>query len=288
MTAKVTAFAPAKINLTLHVTGRREDGYHLLDSLVAFADIGDEIEARAASEMSLSVSGPMSEGVPSDSRNLMLKAAKLLDPTGTAALSLTKHLPAASGIGGGSSDAAATLRALAELWDLPLPRTEDVLPLGADLPVCLYPAPQRMSGIGEKLERLPALPPCDILLVNPGVEVATPSIFKALTSRDNAPMPDVLPNWRSAEGLAAWLHTQRNDLEPPACGLAPEISDALSALEATNPLIARMSGSGATCFALFPANSAKTDTALDAIQQAHPNWWVKSGRIFSLAENIPG
>ncbi|MGR3814081.1 MAG: 4-(cytidine 5'-diphospho)-2-C-methyl-D-erythritol kinase [Cognatishimia activa] len=288
MTAKVTAFAPAKINLTLHVTGRREDGYHLLDSLVAFADIGDEIEARAASEMSLSVSGPMSEGVPSDSRNLMLKAAKLFDPSGKAALYLTKHLPAASGIGGGSSDAAATLRALAELWDLPLPQTEDVLPLGADLPVCLYPTSQRMSGIGEKLERLPALPPCDILLVNPGVEVATPGIFKALTSRDNAPMTDVLPNWRSAEDLAAWLHTQRNDLEPPACGLAPEISDALSALEATNPLIARMSGSGATCFALFPAGSAEADTACGAIQQAHPNWWVKSGRFFSLAESIPG
>lgn len=288
MTDKVRAFAPAKLNLTLHVTGQRADGYHLLDSLVAFADIGDQIIVCPAPELSLAVQGPMSEGVPADASNLMMQAAKLLDARKTAALSLTKTLPPASGIGGGSSDAAATLRALATLWGVPHPKAQDMLALGADLPVCLNPAPQRMSGIGEQLQRLPALPPCDILLVNPGVHVATPSIFKALTSRDNPPMPAILPTWQSPEDLADWLQTQRNDLAAPAIALAPPIAEVLSELRNTDALIARMSGSGATCFALFPKGSPKTQSALTTLRQAHPDWWIQAGSFFQLAENTLG
>lgn len=288
MTAEVTAFAPAKINLTLHVTGRRSDGYHMLDSLVAFADIGDEITAAPWTETSLTVSGPMSEGVPTDASNLVVQAARLLDPNKSASLHLTKVLPPASGIGGGSSDAAATLRALSKLWDVPLPAPQETVSLGADLPVCLRPLAQRMSGIGEELTLLPSLPPCDILLVNPRVHVATPSIFKALTSRDNPPMLQELPRWNSVQELAEWLKTQRNDLEQPAITLAPVIAKALEALAGTDALFSRMSGSGATCFALFPPDSPSTEKAAQEIKVNHPDWWVQTGKLIHLAENTPG
>ena len=288
MTAKVTAFAPAKINLTLHVTGRRSDGYHLLDSLVAFADIGDEITAAPAPKTSLTVSGPMAAGVPTDSSNLVVKAARHLDPNKSASLHLNKTLPPASGIGGGSSDAAATLRALSKLWNVQLPTPQDTLSLGADLPVCLRPVAQRMSGIGEDLALLPSLPPCDILLVNPGVHVATPSIFKALTSRDNAPMPRELPTWNSVQDLAEWLKTQCNDLEEPAITLAPVIAKVLEALAGSDALFSRMSGSGATCFALFPQDSLSTEKAAQEIKTNHPDWWVQAGKLIHFAENTLG
>ncbi|WP_372834971.1 4-(cytidine 5'-diphospho)-2-C-methyl-D-erythritol kinase, partial [Puniceibacterium confluentis] len=171
-------FAPAKVNLTLHVTGRRADGYHLLDSLVVFADIGDTVSVEASDRLSLAVDGPMAVGVPVDDSNLVLRAARFLNPERGAAILLTKHLPAASGIGGGSSDAAATLRALSELWGVPVPR--DVLALGADLPVCMAPGAQRLAGVGDVLTPVPGLPDCDILLVKPGVSVATPQGVRAL------------------------------------------------------------------------------------------------------------
>jgi 4-diphosphocytidyl-2-C-methyl-D-erythritol kinase len=279
MTANRPGFAPAKINLTLHVTGQRADGYHLLDSLVAFADIGDEVSAKSSDSLSLTVTGPNATGVPTDGRNLMIKAARLLDENRTAALHLDKQLPAASGIGGGSSDAAATLRVLSKLWDLPMPTADQVLTLGADLPVCLTPRCQRMRGIGDKLAALPALPACDVLLVNPGVHVATPAIFKALTSRDNAPLAASIPRFATAIELADWLKVQRNDLEPPARALAPEITEVLAALRSTDPLIARMSGSGATCFALYPHGAQITQTAAQKIASAHPNWWLRHGQL---------
>lgn len=279
MTAEVRAFAPAKINLTLHITGQREDGYHLLDSLVGFADIGDEITARAADRLSLNVAGPMAKDVPEDGRNLMIKAARLMSPDKGADLHLVKNLPPASGIGGGSSDAAATLRALSELWNMPLPSQDQVLALGADLPVCLAPAPQRMQGIGDILSSLPSLPPCDIVLVNPGVAVSTPAIFKSLTSKDNPPMPHALPTWPDAVAFAQFLKDQRNDMQAAAQTLAPEIVDVLGALSNTGSLIARMSGSGATCFALFDPSTDQAQTACDTLRAAHPHWWIKKGRL---------
>ncbi|MFS4582032.1 4-(cytidine 5'-diphospho)-2-C-methyl-D-erythritol kinase [Phaeobacter sp. C3_T13_0] len=274
----VEGFAPAKINLTLHVTGQRADGYHLLDSLVAFADIGDRVTASFAEELSLTVTGPMEAGVPSDSRNLMVQAAALIDPKRGAALALEKHLPGASGIGGGSSDAAATLRVLSELWQMPLPKAEDTLGLGADLPVCMAPIAQRMSGIGEQLSPVSPLPNCSIVLVNPRVSVATPTIFRALQHRNNLPMPKVLPCCATANDLADWLKTQRNDLQVPAIKIQPVIDDVLQALDHTDALFSAMSGSGATCYALFE-NSELAQKHAARLTAAHPDWWVQSGKL---------
>ena len=279
MTADATAFAPAKINLTLHVTGQRDDGYHLLDSLVVFADIGDQIHVSQAADLALDVSGPMAQGVPTDRSNLVLKAAALLPAGQGAHIHLHKTLPPASGIGGGSSDAAAALRALSSLWRVPMPGISEALALGADLPVCLQPGPQRMRGIGETISRVPNLPPCDIVLVNPRREVSTPAIFKSLKRRDNPAMPEVLPNWADAADLANWLAGQRNDMQAAAIALEPSIADVLHSLTPTGCLMARMSGSGATCFGLFPPDGQSAARAAKRISQAHPGWWVEHGSL---------
>ncbi|MGH1464378.1 MAG: 4-(cytidine 5'-diphospho)-2-C-methyl-D-erythritol kinase [Cognatishimia sp.] len=283
MTAKVTAFAPAKINLTLHVTDRRADGYHLLDSLVMFADIGDQITAHPAVALSLRVKGPMAEGVPTDSGNLMLQAAALLKQKQGAALELHKDLPAASGIGGGSSDAAATLRALSQLWQTRLPTTQEALALGADVPVCLRPTPQRMAGIGENLKPLQGLPNCPVLLVNPGVSVPTPQVFKALKTADNPPMQARLPKFATLSEFIVWLKEQRNDLQEPALQTAPVIADVLTSLSSLpGCALARMSGSGATCFALF-TDHKRMQQAAQKLQQAQPDWWCRTGMLLGAA-----
>lgn len=271
-------FAPAKINLSLHVTGRRADGYHLLDSLVIFADIGDRVHLAPAPALLLSVTGPRAAGVPGDARNLVWKAAALMGAEARGvAITLEKHLPAAAGIGGGSSDAAATLRGLARLWGVALPPAAEVLALGADVPVCLAPGPLRMRGIGAEVTPAPALPKLGLVLVNPGVEVPTAAVFAALARRDGPPMPEALPNWPDAPALAAWLASQRNDLEPPARALAPEIGATLAALAQTpGCLLARMSGSGATCFGLY-ASRAAAERAARALSQVQPGWWVAAG-----------
>ncbi|MEQ9694200.1 4-(cytidine 5'-diphospho)-2-C-methyl-D-erythritol kinase [Shimia sp. SDUM112013] len=276
---KTEAFAPAKINLTLHVTGQRADGYHLLDSLVVFADVGDRITVAPSDRMQLTVTGPRSDGVPSDDSNLVMQAAALLADEQKAAITLEKHLPAAAGIGGGSSDAAATLRALSDLWQCSLPDTDQVLSLGADLPVCLTPQAQRMSGIGETLSPVGGLPACDILLVNPGVEVSTPAIFRALTRRTNPPMPISLPDFPTLDMFANWLATQRNDLQPAAVSLQPEIAIVLDAIDASGSLFTAMSGSGATCFGLFPSDGRAANAARAAIAARHPEWWCACGRM---------
>ncbi len=275
----VETFAPAKINLTLHVTGQRADGYHLLDSLVVFADVGDIVRVSSAADLSLSVSGPRAAGVPCDDGNLVMRAARLLAPGRGARLALEKHLPTASGIGGGSSDAAAALRALVDLWGLRMPDVSALLTLGADVPVCVQPEAQRMQGVGEHLTRVPGLPPIWLVLANPGVAVPTPSVFRALARRDNPPMPRDLPRLANAAEFAVWLRMMRNDLEAPACAIAPEINQTLRALDAQSGcLIARMSGSGATCFGLF-ADPLLAAGAARALTAAHPNWWVASAGL---------
>ncbi len=270
-------FAPAKINLTLHVTGRRADGYHLLDSLVVFADIGDTVRVSPAERLSLKVDGPMAVGVPVDDSNLVLRAARLLDPGRGARIILTKRLPAASGIGGGSSDAAACLRALSRLWDVSLP--QNLESLGADVPVCMAPGAQRLRGTGEVLDPVPGLPSCDILLVNPGVAVSTPQVFGALRWRDNAPMPDTLPDWSTAGALADWLKDQRNDLQAAAIAVQPDISDVLDVLAGTGCLHCGMSGSGATCFALFPFGTGAAAQVAEGLAAERPLWWSAAGKI---------
>jgi len=267
------AFAPAKINLTLHVTGQRADGYHLLDSLVAFADVGDRLRVAEGQGVSLSISGPMADGVPDGPENSILQAAGFLGQ-GDLAFQLEKHLPAAAGIGGGTSDAAAALRAVCELRGLPTPRPDEVLPLGADVPVCLHGRVARMEGIGGQVTPLPPLPPVFAVLANPRVAVATPAVFKALSRKNNPPMPAVLPQFSDVAELAAWLRQQRNDLQAPAMLAQPVIAQVLSALEALpGQRIARMSGSGATCFALFDTRQAGT-AAAQALSAQQPGWWV--------------
>lgn len=269
-----TEFAPAKVNLTLHVTGRRSDGYHLLDSLVVFAAMGDRIGV--APGEGLRVTGPMAAQVPTGGDNLVMRAAALM---GGAEVTLDKQLPVASGVGGGSSDAAAVLRAL-ERMGRARPDPAAVLALGADVPVCLRaPQPQRMAGIGEVLTPLPTLPECHLVLANPGVPVPTGAVFSGLARRDNAPMPDVIPDFSDAGALAAFLHSCRNDLEAPARAVAPVIGDVLAALAATpGCLIARMSGSGATCFGLF-ARADQAKTAVEALSR--PGWWVQAAPVLS-------
>ncbi|MBK5945252.1 4-(cytidine 5'-diphospho)-2-C-methyl-D-erythritol kinase [Rhodobacter veldkampii DSM 11550] len=278
----IEALAPAKINLTLHVTGQREDGYHLLDSLVVFAEAGDRILVEPADDLRLTVTGPKAAGIPADGDNLVLRAARMLGQAGQgAAITLEKHLPMASGIGGGSSDAAATLRALARLWAVTLPPAIETARLGADVPVCLDPRPRRMAGLGEILSDVPQLPPLWLVLVNPGVPLATPAVFRALTQKTNPAMPDPLPNWSSAMDLADFLRSQRNDLEPPALAIQPVIGTVLAALAACDGcLLARMSGSGATCFGLF-ASAASAASAACALAAGQPGWWVSDSAVLA-------
>ena len=278
------AFAPAKINPTLHVTGRRADGYHLLDSLVVFPAFGDLLEAEPAPPgiLSLAIDGPFAAGLSAGPDNLVLRAAEALrsavgpGPDGRpqgAALRLTKSLPVASGIGGGSADAAAALRALMRLWSAPLPAetlARIALSLGADVPVCLSADPRRMQGIGERLSPAPPPPPCWIALVNPLVETPTPAVFRALARRDNPPLP-APPAWADAAALAAWLGREtRNDLEAAAISVAPQVAEVQAALAARpGCLLARMSGSGATVFGLF----AEAEAAQAAVAGLPQGWW---------------
>lgn len=270
--------APAKINLALHVTGQRSDGYHLLDSLVVFVGIGDTLTILPAPDLSLSVDGPMARGVPTGPENLILKAAALYGPGPGAAIALDKHLPHAAGIGGGSADAAATLRGLSRAWGQPLPPLDQILTLGADVPVCLSPAPQRMQDIGETLTSVPALPPLFAVLVTPGVAVPTGPVFRGLTRKINPPMEP--PAWTGFAGFISWLTRQRNDLEPPAVAQAPVIGQALNSLRGAGAALARMSGSGATCFGLFDT-AENAAGAARSIRAAHPKWWVQDTAILT-------
>ncbi len=276
----------AKLNLYLHVLGRRGDGYHLLDSLVAFAAVGDEIIAEVAPALSLEVSGPQAPALAGDgAANLVWRAAELLAAeTGRApgaALTLIKNLPVASGIGGGSSDAAATLRALDALWRLGLDETRLAgigAKLGADVPVCLASRASWLGGIGEAVEPAPGLPAMAALLVNPGRALATAAVFKARVGAFSAPAR-FAPMPRDAAGLAALLAERRNDLTAAATALAPEIAEVLERLERLEgALLARMSGSGATCFALF-ARAEEAEAAAARLGAEQPRWWVAAGKL---------
>lgn len=271
------AFAPAKVNLTLHVTGLRDDGYHLLDSLVVFTSVGDRLTVEPAKELSLAATGPYAADVPLDESNLVLKAARMLGSSEGAKITLEKNLPVASGIGGGSSDAAAALRVLSSYWKAPLP--DDISALGADVPVCMHGFPTRMSGIGEVLDSVPQLPLCWLVLVNPGVGVSTPAIFGQLSEKENRPMPEVLPDFGSCRDFAAWLGWMRNDLEAPAMRVQPVIATVLSALRAQKGcLLARMSGSGATCWGMFETEEQAQDAAL-SIAQDRQGWWCEATEV---------
>lgn len=272
----VEVFAPAKINLTLHVTGQREDGYHLLDSLVAFAYVGDRLTLTRSAQTTLSVTGPFAGSVPKGPDNLVYRAADLMGLT--AAITLEKNLPVASGIGGGSADAAAALHGLAKLHNRSVPGTADLLTLGADVPACVLGGLLRMRGIGEQLDIIDTgLLSWPMLMVNPGIAVSTPDVFRALKSKSNPPMDDPFelgPLPHTEDAFPDWLTRQRNDLEAPACEIAPEIGHVLAMLKAQGGCqLARMSGSGATCFALFGHEDAM-HAAKSRIAAENPSWWV--------------
>lgn len=262
--------APAKVNLALHVTGQRADGYHILDSLVMFADIGDMISVTLSSATTLQIDGALHEGVPSDSRNLMVRAARMMDVP--VAMQLQKRLPHAAGLGGGSSDAAAVLDEIARLTGRPIPA--NAIDLGADVPVCLARGAARMRGIGDDVTPVSGMPALEAVLVNPGRPVPTAQVFKHLQCRDNPPLPETLPTGLTAVELAEWLGTMRNDLEAPAMAAEPVIAQVFDTLGRTpGCLLTRMSGSGGTCFGLY-SDGETARAAAGRLQEQNAGWWV--------------
>jgi 4-diphosphocytidyl-2-C-methyl-D-erythritol kinase len=292
--AAINIFAPAKINLFLHITGRRPDGYHLLDSMVVFADIGDEIAIEDATSFSLTVDGPFGKDLDPTHQNSITAAvhliAKFAQHSPQLRVKLTKNLPVASGIGGGSSNAAATLLACQRLWQLPhLPTTEEIVTtLGADVPVCLRRRPTHMKGIGDILSDVGNVPAVDVVLINPGTALPTARVFKSYDGAFSPPLADLpAAGWGNSDELTHLIQTTRNDLEKPAIALIPTIRDVLENLSAQPGCrVARMSGSGATCFGIFPTPAEAKQAALD-IAQAHATWWVKAGRLLALGSPDP-
>lgn len=286
-TAPIAETAPAKLNLYLHVLGRRADGFHELDSLVAFAGVGDRLTVTPAPDgPHLTITGPFAGPLQAEDPqgNLVTRAARALAERcgrpATARIALEKNLPVASGIGGGSADAAACLRALARLWGLPADHPDLFAVgarLGADVPVCLAGRPAYFGGIGDRLDPAPALPETHAVLVNPGVPVPTPAVFKARNGGFSPPARFTQEPADAAE-LAALLAERRNDLTAPALTVAPVIAEVLAALTATpGCLLARLSGSGATCFGLY-ATAAEADAAASQVERS--GWWVRATRLF--------
>ena len=281
----VEELAPAKINLDLHVTGRRADGYHELDSLTAFAGFGDRLLLHEHDRLELVLSGPFAGPLAAEPDNLVLRAARgLAACAGRAAavrITLDKRLPVAAGLGGGSADAAAALRGLNRLWRLrmaPTDLADLATSLGADVPVCLAGRTARMQGVGERVEPWDGLPPLAVLLVNPNLPLPTARVFGALEAI-GVPAGRAWPPPREPDAFVEWLRARANHLEAPASRILPQIRDVLATLMAQESCtLARMSGSGATCFGLF-ATAAARDAATAAIGQARPGWWLAASTI---------
>jgi 4-diphosphocytidyl-2-C-methyl-D-erythritol kinase len=284
------AFAPAKVNLFLHVGPPAKDGYHPIASLMAFADVGDLVAAFEAEALALHVHGPFSHGLTGEGDNLVMRAARgflaeAKRPVAPVGLSLDKRLPVAAGLGGGSSDAGAALRLLREVSGVKLSdeRLEAVAAsLGADGAACLWGRPTFAEGRGERLGPAPGLPPIDAVLVNPGVPVSTPAVYRRFDADARfgdvslPPSPDAFEDVRE---LAAWLSRLRNDLERPAIAVAPEVGVVLETLAGEpETLLARVSGSGGTCFALCEDDVAAESLA-ERLEALAPAWWVKRCKL---------
>lgn len=285
----LSATAHAKVTLFLHITGKRDDGLHLLDALVAFTQVGDTLKVEAAEDITLEVTGPFAEQCGELEENLVWRAAKLLkEHTGTQAgarILLHKALPVAAGLGGGSSDAATALKLLCQLWNKPLSvheLAELALPLGADMPVCVFAAPARMSGIGETIQAIDGIAELPILLVNPGVPLSTPNVYKHYT---HVPSPYVSPQLRTddAIGLMAGLDRTHNHLQRAAIICEERVARVLLELETQfDCYIARLCGSGPTCFALFE-NPHALARAAATLRKAYPEWWVCETKLLPRA-----
>jgi 4-diphosphocytidyl-2-C-methyl-D-erythritol kinase len=288
----IEEFAPAKVNLALHVTGRRADGYHLLDSLVVFADAGDRLTFSQAEADRLTISGRFAATLSDDavrgSDNLVVRArdtlrdwaARVGTPTPPVHIHLEKNLPVASGIGGGSADAAATLRGLNRHWQLGVPRPQLLslgLALGADVPMCIESRPLVARGIGERMVLIEDFPELFLLLVNPLVGVSTPEVFRQLTNRDNLGLD--LP--REGAPVEQWLGTlaaSRNDLQTTAERIEPKVTEALELLRQVDPMLARMSGSGGTCFGVY-RTQVSLDRAWAKLEAERPEWYLQGVTI---------
>lgn len=285
----IVEIAPAKVNLYLHVGGLRSDGLHDLASLFCFVDAGDIIRVEPAQELSLSIEGPFAEALapfPIDENLVMCAGERLRDLSGLdvgAKMTLTKNLPVAAGIGGGSADAAAALRALVALWNIDIDKlalAALAFQLGADVPACLEAEPIFVSGAGEQITPGPILPPTHICLVNPGVATPTGPIFNAFDAAYPAPATPIhmeVSTPLTAQQLASALMSMKNDLQQPAIDLVPEIDEVLNFIDQQKDcLLSRMSGSGATCFGLFADASQAAKAASAARAQG---WWAQSGKI---------
>jgi 4-diphosphocytidyl-2-C-methyl-D-erythritol kinase len=285
----IEAFAPAKINLFLHVGETRADGFHDLESLVAFADVGDTLALSLSSELTLALDGPFAQGLRNESDNLVLRAARTLaQHVGRthigAAIRLTKHLPIASGIGGGSADAAAVLRGLNRLWALDLSWAElraVAEKIGSDVPVCVESKSSWMEGRGERVIPAAALPQMPMLLANPGRAVSTADVFRTLTLRTGLGAVDRGTPLSLPRDVIRFLKNTSNDLQVAALRIAPVIGVVLDELSRMPGVeLWRMSGSGATCFALFDEQKS-AELAQLALSHSHPDWWVRATRIGS-------
>ena len=284
----VEAFAPAKINLFLHVGEKRDDGFHELESLVVFAEAGDALSFAPSGALTLTLDGPFAAGLQADGDNLVLRAARALATRAgrgaAAAIALTKNLPIASGIGGGSADAAATLRGLVRLWglDVAWPELREIAAkLGSDVPVCVESRAAWMEGRGERITPAGSLPAMAMVLVNPGVFVSTADVFRTLSERRGTGAVDHSARLHTRSDVIALLKATNNDLEAPARAIAPVIADVLDELSRMPGVqFCRMSGSGASCFALFEDDSVAEMAAI-ALSHSHPNWWVQATRIVS-------
>jgi len=285
-----TAFAPAKVNLFLHVGAPEEGGFHPICSLMAFADIGDVVSTFEAEALSLRVAGPFAKGLSGEDDNLVLRAARALiaearRPVAPVGLSLDKRLPVASGLGGGSSDAGAALRLLREHAGLELDdaRLERVATsLGSDSAACLWGAPAIAEGRGERLSSAPVLPPLDAVLVNPRVPVSTAEVYRRFDADGrfgDVARPLSPDAFEDATELAAWLARQRNDLEAAAVAIAPAVGTVLETLAGEpEALLARVSGSGGTCFALC-ASDIEAESLAERLDAMAPDWWVRRCRL---------
>lgn len=290
MTHRLRVDAPAKINLALHVTGQRADGYHTLETIAVFADIGDRVTAEPAKRDVFEITGPEAAALAGEdpAGNLVLRARDLLRTllaeagidVSPVALTLDKHLPSGGGIGGGSADAAATLRALTTLWGcdgISETLEQRAAALGADVPMCLRSEPLLAGGIGEAIAPVAGMPALALVLVNPRRHVSTPAVFSKLAEKNNPPLPrDGIAELRDARDWAAWLKAStRNDLQASSVSLTPEIDACLAALGETDALLTRMSGSGATCFGIYK-DAARAEAAATHLLHRRPDWWIKS------------
>ncbi|HEY3639309.1 MAG TPA: 4-(cytidine 5'-diphospho)-2-C-methyl-D-erythritol kinase, partial [Rhizomicrobium sp.] len=282
MRARIAVAAPAKVNLCLHVGDKQANGYHDLQSLVAFVTHEDRLFLELDDDISLSVTGPFAPLVPQDSDNLVLRAARrLAEKIGArhsgARIALEKNIPAVAGLGGGSADAAAVLRGLVRLWNVDIAQDELrelAAPIGADVPVCIGSAASWMEGRGERVTWLYPLPSAWLLLVNPGVPVPTAAVFGGLKQRSGVGLQCPSTKFADIFALVAYLRSTNNDLEAPARIIAPVIDTVLDDLAGlSNVLLARMSGSGATCFGIFP-NSDDLHSAHRQLKAQHPEWWM--------------